>query len=314
LSFRRGLVVDLRRAGQQARLVMTKRRTLVGLLGANIQGSMSPALFADAFAAAGIDGYYHLLDVDRLPGRLPQLFEAIKTAGFIGANVTFPFKQEIIPLLDAVDPSAAQVGAVNTVVFAPDGRATGYNFDRAGWRNSFDESIGSASAKDATVVQIGTGGAGRAVAFALMDLGVADLVLHDLDPARANALQADLARHYGPSRCRLAQDLERDIAAAAGVVNATQVGMRGFPGNPVPVAALKASHWAADVIYTPMQTEFLKAAAAKGARTLNGTGMCVHQAVEAFAQLTGVAPDPARLHRAFATAVAARDAALPAAT
>ena len=116
---------------------MTKRRMLVGLLGANIQGSMSPALFADAFAAAGIDGYYHLLDADRLPGRLPQLYEAIKTAGFIGTNVTFPFKQEIIPLLDAVDPSAAQVGAVNTVMFAPDGRSTGYNFDRAGWRNSF---------------------------------------------------------------------------------------------------------------------------------------------------------------------------------
>ena len=273
---------------------------------------MSPALFADAFAAAGIDGYYHLLDADRLPGRLPQLFEAIKTAGFIGANVTFPFKQEIIALLDAVDPGAAQVGAVNTVVFAPDGRSTGYNFDRAGWRNSFDESIGSASAKDATVVQIGAGGAGRAVAFALMDLGVAELVLHDLDSARANALKADLARHYGPSRCRLAQDLQRDIAAAAGVVNATQVGMRGFPGNPVPVAALNAAHWAADVIYTPLQTEFLKAAAAKGARTLNGSGMCVHQAVAVFRQLTGVEPDPARLRRAFDTAVAARDAAFAA--
>src|SRR6202051_889313 len=289
---------------------MAKRRMLVGLLGANIQGSMSPALFADAFAAAGIDGYYHLLDADRLPGRLPQLYEAIKTAGFIGANVTFPFKQEIIALLDAVDTGAAQVGAVNTVVIAPDGRRTGYNFDRAGWRNSFNERIGSGSAKDATVVQIGAGGAGRAVAFALMDLGVADLVLHDLDTARANALKADLARHYGPSRCRLAQDLARDIAAAAGVVNATQVGMRGFPGNPVPVAALRAAHWAADVIYTPMQTEFLKAAAAKGARTLNGSGMCVHQAVAVFAQLTGVEPDPARLRRVFATAVAARDAAL----
>ena len=293
---------------------MTKRRILVGLLGANIQGSMSPSLFADAFAAAGIEGYYHLLDADRLPGRLPQLFEAIKVAGFAGANVTFPFKQEIIPLLDAVDPGAAQVGAVNTVVFAPDGRTTGYNFDRAGWRNSFDEHIGSGAAKDATVVQIGAGGAGRAVAFALMDLGVTDLVLHDLDQSRANALKADLSKHYGPSRCRLAQDLERDIAAAAGVVNATQVGMRGFPGNPVPVAALKASHWAADVIYTPLQTEFLKAAAAKGARTLNGSGMCVHQAVEVFRQLTGVTPDPARLRRAFDTAVAARDAAFAAAT
>jgi shikimate dehydrogenase len=294
---------------------MTKRRILLGLIGRNIQGSLSPPLFADAFGAAGIDGYYHLLDADRLPGRqLPQLLEAIKAAGFAGANITYPFKQEIISLLDAVDPEAAQVGAINTVAISPDGRATGYNFDRRGWRNSYAESLGAASAQGATVVQVGAGGAGRAVAFALMDLGVADLVLHDLDAARANALQADLSRHYGPSRCRLAQDLERDIAAAAGVVNATQVGMRGFPGNPVPVAALKADHWAADVIYTPMQTEFLKAAAAKGARTLNGSGMCVHQAVEAFRQLTGVTPDPARLHRAFTGAVAARDAALPAAT
>ena len=116
---------------------MTKRRMLVGLLGANIQGSLSPALFAEAFTAAGIDGYYHLLDADRLrERRLPQLLAAIKAAGFAGANVTYPFKQEIIPLLDAIDESAAEVGAVNTVVIAPDGRTTGYNFDRAGWRNS----------------------------------------------------------------------------------------------------------------------------------------------------------------------------------
>ena len=284
---------------------------LVGLLGANIQGSMSPALFAESFAEAGIDGYYHLLDADVLRGRrLPQLFDAIKTAGFIGANVTYPFKQEIMPLLDAIDPSASQVGAVNTVVIAPDGRTTGYNFDRAGWRNSFVASLGADSAENKTIVQIGAGGAGRAVAFALMDLGVAALILHDLDRRRAEALKADLAKHYGAARCRIADDLQRDIAASAGVVNATQVGMRGFPGNPVPVAALTASHWAADVIYTPLQTEFLKAAAAKGVRTLNGAGMCVHQAVETFRQLTGFAPDLERLHRAFSTAVAERDAAL----
>jgi shikimate dehydrogenase len=288
---------------------MTKRRMLVGLIGANIQGSISPALFADAFAAAGIDGYYHLLDVDRLPGRsLPQLLDAIKAAGFAGANVTYPFKQEIIPLLDAVDPEAAQVGAVNTVAIAPDGRTTGYNFDRRGWRNSFVEALGRDSAQGKTVVQVGAGGAGRAVAAALMDLGVAVLVIHDLDAARANALKAELSSHYGPSRCRLAGALEHDIASADGVVNATQVGMRGFPGCPVPVAALKAAHWAADVIYTPMETAFLKAASAAGARVLNGRGMCVHQAVEAFRCLTGVVPDLAGLYHAFDAAVAARDA------
>jgi shikimate dehydrogenase len=290
---------------------MTKRRMLVGLIGANIQGSLSPALFADAFAAAGIDGFYHLMDVDRLPGRrLPQLLDAVKAAGFAGINVTYPFKQEIMPLLDAVDAEAAQVGAVNTVVVGPDGRTTGYNFDRRGWCDSFAESLGRASAQGKTVVQVGAGGAGRAVAFAVMDLGAAVLVIHDLDRARANALASDLARHYGAARCRIADDLRRDIAAADGVVNATQVGMRGFPGNPVPVAALSATHWAADVIYTPVETEFLAAAAAKGARVLNGGGMCVHQAAAAFRMLTGVAPDLAQLHRAFAAAVAARDAAM----
>ncbi len=289
---------------------MKQPRMLVGLIGANIMGSLSPALFADAFAAAGIDGFYHLIDVDRLPGRrLPQLLDAIKAAGFAGANITYPFKQDVIPLLDAVDPEAAQTGAVNTVAIAPDGRTTGYNFDRRGWRRSFEEAFGRSSAQGATVVLVGAGGAGRAVAFALMDLGVAVLVIHDRDGARANALKDDLAKYYGASRCRVASDLAGDIAAANGVVNATQVGMRGFPGNPVSVSALSAAHWCADVIYTPLETAFIQAAAAKGCRVMNGGGMCVHQAVEAFRLLTGIEPDLARLHRAFATALVARDAA-----
>jgi shikimate dehydrogenase len=290
---------------------MSKQKVLVGLIGANIMGSLSPALFADAFAAAGIDGFYHLMDVDCLrERRLPQLLDAAKTAGFVGANITYPFKQDILSLVDAVDPEAAQVGAINTVAIGPDGRTTGYNFDRRGWRRSFEESFGLDSARGATIVQVGAGGAGHAVAFALMDLGVGLLVVHDLDTTRANALCADLAKHHGSTRCRVACDLEHEIAAADGVVNATQVGMRGFPGNPVPVAALKSSHWAADVIYTPVDTEFIKSAAAKGARVLSGGGMCVHQAVEAFRLFTGITPDVTRLHRAFAASYEAREAAI----
>lgn len=174
------------------------RRILVGLIGRNIQGSLSPTLFADAFAAAGIDGFYHLLDADRLPERrLPELLGAIKAVGFAGANVTYPFKQDILPLLDGIDPEAAQVGAINTVAIARDGRTTGYNFDGQGWRNSFAETLGADSARGKTVVLIGAGGAGRAVTFALMDLGVTTLILHDLDLARAKALAADVANHYG---------------------------------------------------------------------------------------------------------------------
>lgn len=288
-----------------------RRRILLGLIGANIQGSLSPALFIDAFAAAGMDGFYHLIDVDRLPCRhLPQLLDAIKTVGFAGVNITYPFKQTILPLLDTVDPEAAQVGAVNTVAIAADGRTMGYNFDRRGWRKSFEESFGRNSAQGATVVQVGAGGAGRAVAFALMDLGVATLVIHDLDAARAAALKTDLSAHFGPSRCRITDNLAHDVAMADGVVNATQTGMAGFPGNPIPVRALKRTHWAADVVYTPIETAFVKAAAAQGARVLNGAGMCVHTAVEALRLFTGQEPEVERLHRSFIYALAARDAAM----
>ena len=290
---------------------MSGRRVLVGLIGANIMKSLSPALHADAFVAAGIDGYYHLMDIDHLPGRqLPQLLDAVRTAGFSGTNVTFPFKQDVLALLDEVDREAAQIGAVNTVTIAQDGRTTGYNTDRRGFRRSFEEGLGRASAERATVVLVGAGGAGRAVAFALMDLGAATVVLYDKDDTRARTLMDDLARHYGASRCRLATDLERDVAAADGVVNATPIGMHGFSGNPVPVSALRARQWAADVIYTPIETAFIKAAVAKGARVLTGAGMCVHQAAESFRLFTGIEPDVARMQRTFAEALAARDAVM----
>ena len=290
---------------------MSARRILVGLIGANIMKSLSPALHADAFAAAGIDGYYHLMDVDVLRGRtLPQLLETVKIAGFAGTNVTFPFKQEVLKHLNALDEEAAQIGALNTVTIAADGSTKGYNTDRSGFRRSFEHHLGRASAEGARVTLIGAGGAGRAVAFALMDLGVADLAIHDSNEKQSASLIADLRKYYGETRCRAAGDLAKVVAAADGVVNATPVGMLGIPGNPVPVEALRAGHWAADVVYTPLETEFIKAARARGARTLTGGGMCVYQAVEAFRLFTGVAPDVERMHTTFLRALAARDAVL----
>jgi shikimate dehydrogenase len=281
---------------------------LVGLIGSNIMGSLSPALFAEAFAAAGIEGFYHLMDADQLPmPRLAAVLDSVIIAGFSGINVTYPFKQEIIPLLDTIDPEAREVGAVNTVVIDANGRTTGFNFDRRGWRNAFIETFGADSARGATVVLVGAGGAGRAVSCALMDLGIAKLTIHDQDSQRVEDLAAELGAHFPTRHISVSKDLERDIVSADGVVNATQTGMRGFPGNPVPPLSLKASHWAADVIYTPIDTEFIKAATAKGCHTMSGDGMCVHQAVEAFRQFTGVTPDLARMHKAFAAGLTVRE-------
>lgn len=290
---------------------MSGRRILVGLIGANIQRSLSPALHEDAFAAAGMRGHYHLMDLDRPHGRrLEALFAAVKSTGFDGINVTFPCKQAIMPLLDELSADARRIGAVNTVTFSEAGRAVGHNTDLAGFRQSFDESLGRPAIEGQVAVLVGAGGAGRAVGFALMQLGAAKVIVHDTDTARATALVADLMLHHGAARCRLADDLPGAIAEASGVVNATPVGMLGIPGNPVPTKALRADHWGADVIYTPIETQFIKAARAKGARVLTGGGMCVHQAAEAFRLFTGLAPDVLRMHRTFATALAARDAAM----
>lgn len=293
---------------------MSMPRSLVGLIGANILRSLSPPLHEDAYAAIGMRGHYHLMDLDALPGRtLEGLLQAAKLAGFAGLNITYPCKEAVIPLLDDVSPEAAQIGAVNTVTFDAHGRTTGHNTDRIGFRRSFEEELGREAAEGKTAVLVGAGGAGRAVAFALLDLGIASLQIFDIDAHRAANLVADLMRHVEPRRCQLVNDLA-SVPGADGVVNATPLGMLGHPGNPLPVKLLRPSLWVADVIYTPLETELILKARKLGCRTLTGGGMCVHQAAEAFRLFSGQVPDLPRMHKVFAKALAARDQSMAAAS
>lgn len=280
---------------------------LIGLIGANIQRSLSPALFADFCAALDIHGHYHLMDTDLLTGRrLEDLLGAAKTAGFAGLNVTYPFKEAVPASLDDVSDEARQIGAVNTVTIGHDGITKGYNTDRIGFRRAFDERFGRDSVAGKAAVLVGAGGAGRAVAFALFDLGVASLAVNDRNEAQAAGLVAALAAHHGPERCHVERDPASALANAAGLVNATPVGMTGIPGMPISPTTIQARHWVADVIYSPLETELVKAAQARGARTMGGAGMCVHQAVEAYRLFSRVTPDVARLHKAFAKAASRR--------
>jgi len=292
---------------------MSGHRALVGLIGANIQRSLSPALHEDAFAAHAMRGHYHLMDVDVGARRsLGELLEGVRATGFLGVNVTFPYKEAVLPLLDEVSPEARQIGAVNTVTIDRDGRTQGYNTDRVGFRRSFEEGLGRASVEGQSVLLVGAGGAGRAVAFALLDLGAVRILIHDKDTARAGALVADLNAQLGQTRAGVETDPAVALARAAGVVNATPIGMTGFPGIPVPLQAVRAQHWVADVVYTPLETELIKAARAEGARVLGGSGMCVHQAAESFRLFTGLAADVPRMQRVFAEAAAAREQAMAA--
>lgn len=293
---------------------MTAGRFLVGLIGANILKSLSPALHEDAFAAAGLRGHYHLMDLDALPGRrLEDLLGGARLLGFAGVNITYPCKEAVLPLLDEVSAEARQIGAVNTVTIAPEGRLTGHNTDRIGFARSFAEELGADAVRGRRAVLVGAGGAGRAVAFALHDLGAAQVLVHDRELRRAAALVADLIAHLGAPRCQLLENLEQAPADIAGFVNATPTGMHGMPGLPLPPALLAPHHWVADVIYTPLETELIRLARGRGCRVLPGGGMCVHQAAEAFRLFTGRAADTDRMHRLFAELVQVRDAALAAA-
>ena len=277
-------------------------RTLVGLIGANIQQSLSPALHEDAFAALGSTGHYHLMDVDTLPGRtLPDLLGAARTAGFAGVNVTFPFKEAVIALLDSVSDEARQIGAVNTVVIDRDGSTTGHNTDRSGFRAAFAEAFGADAVRGKRVLQLGAGGAGRAVAFALSDLGAASIALYDRDSARAHTLARDLDGRAEPIEAP-----EPVAATVACIVNATPIGMLGHAGVPMSPELVQSGQIVADVIYTPLETDFVLAAKKRGARTMGGAGMCVHQAVGAFELFARRPADVERMRRTFLAAAERR--------
>lgn len=288
---------------------MMRRRCLVGLIGANIQHSLSPALHEDAFAAAGIVGHYHLMDLDLLGPRadLALLLDAVRVAGFAGVNVTHPCKEKVLPLLDEIAEEAAAIGAVNTVVIDAEGRTRGHNTDCAGFARAFEETLGREAVAGKKAVLVGAGGAGRAVAAALLSLGAARIEVYDKEPSRG----ASLAAALGPA-VRAVPDLGPAFEGAAGVVNATQIGMTGYPGAAVPEALLRPELFVADVVYTPVETELVSAARRRGCRVMTGGGMCVHQAAEAFRLFTGIEPDIGRMHRLFGALSAARDRELAA--
>ena len=278
--------------GQNSR----RRSVLIGLIGEGISGSRMPALHEQEGAAQGLAYIYRLIDLAGRAADLPGLLAMARLAGFAGLNVTHPFKQAIIPLLDALSPDAQALGAVNTVVFEG-GRATGHNTDWSGFAESFRRELGDAGR--GRVVLFGAGGAGAAVAHALLRLEVGVLGIVDTDAARAEGLAAALCERFGAGRACVAE--ASALAQADGMVNATPVGMDKYPGMPMDSALLRPALWVADIIYFPFETALLRAARALGCRTMGGGGMAVFQAVEAFRLFTGIVPDAGRMAENFAS-------------
>ncbi|WP_416638002.1 shikimate dehydrogenase [Pseudomonas sp. OHS18] len=276
-------------------MTRTTQGILAGLIGAGIQASRTPAMHEHEGDAQGLRYLYRLIDLDQLKldsGALPDLLSAAERMSFTGLNITFPCKQAIIPLLDELSDEARGIGAVNTVVFK-DGKRIGHNTDCLGFLEGFRRGLGNAPRHK--VVQMGAGGAGAAVAHALLSEGVEQLSIFDVEPARAQALAANLNKHFGSQRARAGGDLASAMANADGLVNTTPMGMAKLPGMPIAKELLRAALWVAEIVYFPLETELLREARALGCRTLDGGNMAVFQAVKAFELFSGVEADAQRM-------------------
>ncbi len=274
-------------------------KLLVGLIGSGIQRSLTPAMQEAEARAQGLHLHYQLIDLDRVPAgqpqgvhALPSLLAAARTMGFAGLNITYPCKQAVIPLLDGLSDEAQAMGAVNTVVFKG-GLATGHNTDGSGWRWGFQQQLPGASLK--RVVLLGAGGAGSAIAHALLRLKTETLVLVDNNTLRAGELAERLNTLYPGRRASYTADTAAALKGATGLVHATPTGMDKLPGLPLPTELLRPDLWVSEIVYFPLHTALLMAASALGCKVANGAGMAVGQAVDAFRLFTGCEPDTARM-------------------
>jgi quinate/shikimate dehydrogenase (NAD+) len=274
---------------------------LVGLVGTGVGPSLTPALHMAEGRAQGLDYVYRTIDLNAVgvaPDRIGEVLDWARTFGFNALNITHPCKRLVIEHLDDIDELAAELGAVNTVVF--DGpRAVGYNTDTTGFALGFREGLPGAATDN--VVLVGAGGAGAAVGDALLRLGTDHLTIVDLDIERATAVALELSARRPESRvdASLPDKLPVLLPASDGVVHCTPTGMAQHPGMPFAAELLHPSLWVADIVYRPLDTELLTAALAAGCRVCDGGHMAVHQATEAFALITGITPDTERMSRHF---------------
>lgn len=289
----------------QPRQAEAGHRFVVGLLGAGIGGSLTPGLHEAEAHRLGLAYTYRVIDLDVIGQHVERSAALVRNAadlGYDGLNVTHPSKQLVQDGLDELSPDARILGAVNTITFH-DGKAVGHNTDHAGFIGGFRAGLPSAATN--SVVQIGAGGAGAAVAFGLLSTGTRHLVIADIEPVRAEGLAARLAPHFPDSEVSATRtdSVAGYIRAADGLVNSTPIGMTGHPGAPVDLDLIHSGLWVADVIYRPLETQLIKAARSRGCEVLNGGRMVVGQAAAAFELFTGVPADPDRMLSTFREAV-----------
>jgi shikimate dehydrogenase len=268
------------------------------LIGAPIAHSASPAMHEQAADALGVRYHYHLIEVAGADREgLRGLLDGVKRLGFAGVNVTFPYKEAVIDLLDELSPGAAAVGAVNAVVVR-DSRLIGHNTDTSGFARA---AKGLVTDSPGIVAIVGAGGVGKAIAVALAGLDVPEIRIFDTDRIKASEL---VARLQTTGKVVVAESIADALRGAVGLVNATPVGMLPSLGTPVPDALLHDGLWVADAVYSPLWTPLLTAAKARGARVMTGRELAIYQAADAFELFTGLTPSVIEMGNAFDSVIA----------
>lgn len=269
----------------------------LGLIGDHIAASKAPRLHAAAGRMRGVEVIYDLLVPAEQGVGFDELFDRCAAGGYRGINVTYPWKERAAARVGIESPLVRAMGAVNTVVFGPDG-PRGFNTDHTGFVAAWRAAFGAA--RPGTVCQVGAGGVGKAVAFGLAALGAEAIRLLDLDRRRAERLAAALREVRPKTKATAAGSLEDAVRGARGIVNRSPVGMVGHEGTPVPSYLLPEAGWAFDAVYTPADTRFLAEASAAGLETLNGYELFFEQGANCAEIFLGGAVDRSRLRRALA--------------
>lgn len=275
---------------------------LAGVMGWPIGHSLSPKLHGHWIQEYGLDAHYVPLGVQ--PEHLAQALRALPALGFRGVNLTIPHKEAALQTVREIDAAAALIGAINTVV-VQDGKLTGRNTDATGYAESLRET--GIKKIDGHAIVLGAGGAARAVIFALYGMGVRRIVLANRTRERAEAAKHDARGLAGLEIAVADWGKALDHGKGAGLlVNTTALGMAGQQPLDIDLTKLDPAAAVSDIVYRPLRTALLTAAAARGHRTVDGLGMLLHQAAPAFEAWFGVRPtvSPA-LRRKLETAVGA---------
>ena len=258
---------------------------VAAVIGHPVNHSRSPRMHNYWLAQFGLEGYYIPLDID--PKKFERSIRNLPELGFVGANITIPYKEKVLKIADKISDRAALVGAANTLTFLQNGGIYADNTDGYGFLQNIKSKYKDWSASEGISVVFGAGGASRAILGALIEDGASDIILTNRTRSRADQLRSDFG-----AKVKVVEwmKIQNYLSDASTIVNTTSLGMMGNTDLQIPLNTLKKNTLVTDIVYTPIETHLLATAAEMGCRTVDGLGMLIHQAIPGFERWFGIKP------------------------